>query len=102
MYNIDNSKINKQGFIPKQYREELQGADQVLCYIKAWDRSNGFKYCLGFGQVRSRLVANFIVKVLGLPLPKLEEQMNLVYDNFKQFKKHINFHHRNGTLNDWC
>lgn len=94
--------VNKSGVIEKKDREELSDFNKVIAYIKAWDRSHGEKYLIGMGQIRSRLIAKFLQTVKGLEeLPKLEEQVNLVYTHFDEFKALLNDKHKDGILNTW-
>lgn len=102
MYDFEKADFNTAGFIPNDKRNEMCPADQVLAYIKSWDRSHGFKYCIGVGQVRTHLIGSFMRKILGVTvLPELEAQLNTVFENFALFKKTINQHHKSGTLSDF-
>lgn len=89
MYQIDPLRIKKHGCVPNKDRENLCKCDQVLCYLHAWDKSNGFAF--GYAACRNRFIAHFLHKVLKMEeLPGIEEQFKIIYDNFKLFKKVLN------------
>lgn len=101
MYQFPSSAFNKAGYIEKKDQSQLSNFDKVLTYIKAWDRSHGFKYCIGMGQIRSRLIAKFLKEKGIIQLPKIEQQFEIVFQSFDEFKLLLNSKHDNGTLNQW-
>jgi len=102
MYQIPSTAFNKAGYVGKKHIDQLSNFDKVLTYIKAWDRSHGFEYCIGVGDVRSKLIAKFLREEKGLvQLPKLEQQFELVFQSFDAFKKMLNTKYTDGTLNQW-
>lgn len=102
MYGINKEHFGSGGHVQKKHYEDLSHFDQVLAYIKNWDKSHNYKYCVGAGQVRTRLLSNYLRKIKGFHnVPKLEEQMEIIFQNFDDFKKHLNAKEKDGTLHEW-
>jgi len=101
MYQVPPSAFNKAGYVEKKNQAQLSNFDKVLNYIKAWDRSHSFKYSIGIGEVRSRLIAKFLKEKGITQLPKIEQQFEMVFQSFDEFKTLLNSKYNNGTLNQW-
>ena len=90
MFKLEKDNFADNDFFKKECYEQLNSEGKVVMYMRNWDKSHGDKQCFYVGQVRTRFIQKFLKDKLSIiKLPKLEEQYDIVIDNFDLFKSFI-------------
>lgn len=75
------------GFFKKEGYDELDPVTRVSMYLQNWDKSHGYKYLFFVGQTRAMFIQKFLLKKFNMiKLPKLDEQCQIILDNFDNFR----------------
>ncbi|MEB0262909.1 hypothetical protein [Mucilaginibacter sp. 10I4] len=90
-YGVTREDFQCNGTISKEVSKTLSGATQVITYLKNKDKSTNYKYLFGVGECRTRLLHAYVKAEHGMVSPpKLDECLELAFNNFNGFKKWLN------------